>query len=238
MRYCEDGLGALSPLTSLHLLRTNGTAKILVQETSTTTAPRNTFELINNGPIGFNMTNSNIAQTWRFAAQIPGFRVSLDGSGGPEMEVGNGGTLQVGPGGAANLFLDTAGNLTIQGLLTEASDVNAKEDFVDLEGTQVLAKLSALPVTAWSFKGDPVRHIGPSAQDSHAAFGLGADDKHLAPKDVASVALVGVKELNKTLEKEIKTRDAEIAELRQRLAALEEMLTRVVAQQPMQAAQR
>jgi hypothetical protein len=175
--------------------RADGTAKILAEETNAALAPRAMFELINNGPIGFNMTDSSIAQTWRFAAQTTGFRVSLDGTGGPEMEVGTGGTLQIGPGGTVNLFFDAAGNLTVVGTATAtahltASDRNLKENFVALEGDAVLAKLAALPVTEWSFKGDPVRHIGPTAQDFKAAFDLGADDTHIATLDLASVAPV------------------------------------------------
>ncbi len=231
--------GTINCPAPLHVLRSNGTAQILVEETTAAVSPRNMFELRNNGPIGFNMTNSNLAQTWRFAAQTTGFRVSLDGSGGPELTVLNTGAVTMGPGAQTTFSLDPAGNLVIDGSATAtahvtASDRNLKENFVDLEGTQVLAKLSALPVTEWSFKGDPGRHIGPTAQDFKAAFGLGADDTHIASLDVASVAVVGVKQLHKM----IAARDAEIAALKQRLAALEGMVSRVVAQQPMQTAQR
>jgi len=34
-----------------------------------------------------------------------------------------------------------------------------------------------------------VLHLGPVAQDFHAAFGLGADDKHIATVDADGVAL-------------------------------------------------
>ncbi len=230
------GVGTTIPLAPLHVLRTDGSAQVLVEETTVAVSPRNMFELRNNGPVGFNMFNTDTNQRWRFAAQVDGFRINIADAGdlGPEMIVFVDGSVQMGKNQTQQFFLDTAGNLTIQGTLTEASDVNAKEDFVDLEGAQVLAKLSALPVTEWSFKGDPVRHIGPTAQDFHAAFGLGGDDKHIAPKDVASVALVGVKELHTM----IAVRDAEIAALKQRLAALEGMVSRVVAQQATQTAQR
>jgi hypothetical protein len=138
-----------------------------------------------------------------------------------------------------NLFLDALGNFTVVGTATAtahltASDRHLKENFVDLEGGQVLAKLTALPVTEWSFKGDPVRHIGPTAQDFKAAFGLGPDDTHIASLDVASVAVVGVKALHKMLavrDSTITQQQTEIAELKQRLAALEAALNRVLAAQ-------
>jgi uncharacterized small protein (DUF1192 family) len=155
--------------------------------------------------------------------------------------------------GVQEFKVDGSGNLTVLGNATAAafltsSDRNLKENFVDLEGGQVLAKLTALPVTEWSFKGDPVRHIGPTAQDFKAAFGLGPDETHITPLDIASVAVVGVKELHKMIEvrdaeiaeheAKLAEREAEIAALKQRLAVLEEMVSRIVAQQPTQTAQR
>jgi hypothetical protein len=45
----------------------------------------------------------------------------------------------------------------------------------------ILDRVSRLPITSWHFKTDPrKRHVGPMAQDFHAAFGLdGDDDKHI-----------------------------------------------------------
>jgi hypothetical protein len=68
------------------------------------------------------------------------------------------------------------------------------------------------------------------AQDFHAAFGLGADERHIAPLDAASVALVGVQALHKMIaarEGTITRQEAEIARLKERLAALEAALNRV-----------
>jgi hypothetical protein len=231
------GIGTITPTSSLHVMKADGTAQIFVEETSAAVSARNMFQLTNNGPIGFNMTNTDAGLNWRFAAQTTGFRVSLDGTGGPEMEVGNGGTLTVGPGGTGNLVLDGVGNLTLIGAANATafnvvSDRNRKENFVKLDGKEVLAKLTTLPVTEWSFKGDPVRHIGPMAQDFKAAFGLGADDKHIALKDVAGVALVGVQALHQMIEArdaQIVEQQSEIAALKRRLAALEARDARVEA---------
>jgi hypothetical protein len=40
-----------------------------------------------------------------------------------------------------------------------------------------------------------VRHIGPTAQDSHTAFALGADDRHIGTLNADSVALAAIQGL-------------------------------------------
>ncbi|MDH5632276.1 MAG: tail fiber domain-containing protein [Gammaproteobacteria bacterium] len=213
------------PGAPLEVLRSDGTSKILVKETNGTTAARNMFELVNNGPVGFNMTDTT-AGTWRFAAQPTGFRISLDGTGGPELEVGNGGTLAVGPGSATRFFVDALGNVTINGTLTQGSDINSKTNIKNIDRDTILAKLAQLPVSQWSYKSDTDSvHMGPMAQDFHKAFGFGPDNKHIAPGDLASVALVGVQEL----QKQLAARDAEIAELKAQLAQRDALTSEVHA---------
>ena len=125
--------------------------------------------------------------------------------------------------GAADIFLlDNNGNLEIGGLLTEASSVLLKEHFVAIDGQEVLAHLARLPITTWNYKTDApsVRHMGPMAQDFYAAFGLGADDRHLAPLDVNGVALAGVQALSQ----QVQALKLQNAELLQRLQALEALV--------------
>ena len=68
-----------------------------------------------------------------------------------------------------------SGSLTLNGALIEFSDVNAKENFSAVDGQTVLNRLAQIPIRTWNYKHDPgsVRHMGPTAQDLHAAFGLG-----------------------------------------------------------------
>jgi len=127
--------------------------------------------------------------------------------------------------GAADIFLlDNNGNLEIGGLLTEASSVLLKEHFVAIDGQEVLDRLARLPITTWNYKTDApsVRHMGPMAQDFYAAFGLGADDRHLAPLDVNGVALAGVQALSQ----QVQALEQQNAELLQRLQALEALVQR------------
>ncbi len=132
---------------------------------------------------------------------------------------GNGGNLAT---------LDTNGDLTTAGTVTAngvllTSDRNAKENFAPLDPQAVLAKVAALPVSEWNYKSDPasLKHLGPMAQDFHAAFGLnGSDDKHISVIDEGGVALAAIQGLNQKLNK----RDAEIQHLKQQNEALEKRL--------------
>jgi Collagen triple helix repeat (20 copies)/Chaperone of endosialidase len=76
------------------------------------------------------------------------------------------------------------------------SDRNAKEHLHPVEGAQVLAKLATVPMFTWNYRTNPdIRHIGPMAQDFHAAFGFGDDEKHIGIVDSEGVALVAIQEL-------------------------------------------
>lgn len=103
-----------------------------------------------------------------------------------------------------------------------ASDRNLKQNFMPVNAADVLAKVVALPVQSWDYKAQPgEKHIGPVAQDFHAAFGLnGADERHIATVDESGVALAAIQGLNQKLESE----RAENAELKARLAKLESLV--------------
>lgn len=112
------------------------------------------------------------------------------------------------------------------------SDENRKTDFRDLDGEQVLGKLAVLPVREWRYTTQDagIRHVGPTAQDFRAAFGLGESDVRIGSVDADGIALAAIKAL------EARTRDSAILsdrlnaleavndELRARLARLESVL--------------
>lgn len=118
--------------------------------------------------------------------------------------------------------VDSAGNVLARGTISQLSSRSAKENFTTPDGRTLLAKLEAMPVPGWNYRGAPAaeRHIGPVAEDFHAAFGLGASNRYIAPADEAGVALASVK----ALQEEVKARDRRIEELEQRLNALEARL--------------
>ncbi|MGE0362741.1 MAG: tail fiber domain-containing protein [Vicinamibacterales bacterium] len=98
------------------------------------------------------------------------------------------------------------------------SDVNVKHQFRELDGDDVLGRIARMPVTEWSYKAqDPgIRHIGPTAQDFHAAFGLGQDPLRIGTLDADGVALAGVK----ALEARTRALQDEVEALRRRLDAV------------------
>ena len=109
------------------------------------------------------------------------------------------------------------------------SDVNAKENFRDVDGEDLLAKLSRDPVREWNYKAQDtdIRHMGPTAQDFRAAFGLGDFPLRINTIDADGVALAGVKALDtRTSALRATVDDLRRAndELRARLARLEAVL--------------
>jgi len=118
----------------------------------------------------------------------------------------------------------TGAHLTTAGIWANASDKNRKTDFREVSGREILEKLSTLPVREWRYTNElaSVRHLGPTAQDFKAAFGLGTDDKSIGTVDEEGVALAAIQGLNRKLEE----KEARIQELEQRLEKLEQQMNR------------
>ena len=124
--------------------------------------------------------------------------------------------------------LGTNGNtLTITSSL--GSDRNIKTGFLGVNPEDILARLVALPIQTWRYTNEVanVRHLGPTAQDFKATFGLGTSDTTIGIVDEGGVALTAIQGLNQKLEAQGKAKDAEIQALKLRLEELE----RAVGQQ-------
>jgi hypothetical protein len=121
------------------------------------------------------------------------------------------------------LLLDTAGNLRIAGNLIAAgfvypSDRSRKASILEVDAGAVLEKVAALQISEWTYQGqNGERHMGPMAQDFHALFGLGKDDRHLSPTDTAGVTLAAIQGLHQKLQE----KDRKIEALELRLTELE-----------------
>jgi hypothetical protein len=103
------------------------------------------------------------------------------------------------------------------------SDRRAKANFTPVDGRAVAARVAALPIETWNYKSQDasVRHIGPMAQDFHAAFNVGEDDRYIGTIDADGVALAAVQGLYQMAQEQ----DVLIAKLQQQNAALEARIT-------------
>ena len=113
--------------------------------------------------------------------------------------------------------------LTFAQISQDESDRNLKEGFESVDPREILAAVAALPIERWSYKGETVRHLGPMAQDFAAAFGLGADDRHIFPLDAAGVALAALQGLHSLVQAQTARCEAlerELTALRRESAAL------------------
>jgi hypothetical protein len=124
------------------------------------------------------------------------------------------------------LHLGNGAYCTAGGQWTSVSDRNAKNAFTPIHPRQVLAKVASLPISQWQYKAETngARHLGPMAQDFHAAFGLGESDKSIGSIDESGVALAAIQGLNQLVQEkddQIRQLQAKAQQLEQRLNALE-----------------
>ena len=114
--------------------------------------------------------------------------------------------------------------MTLADASSVTSDRNVKERFDAVNSRAVLAAVARLPIERWSYMGEPVRHLGPMAQDFAAAFGLGADDRHIFPLDAAGVALAAIQGLHALVQAQATRLDAlerELTALRSETTSLQ-----------------
>ena len=121
--------------------------------------------------------------------------------------------------------------------LVEQSDLNRKADLEAVSPVDILERVVSLPINTWAFTNAVnTRHLGPMAQDFHAAFGLGKDDTTISPRDVASVGLAAIQGLNQIVESgkqktetRMETLETENATLKQELAELKALVKTLAA---------
>lgn len=126
------------------------------------------------------------------------------------------------------------------GVFNCTSSRTTKENFFNVDGNDVLARLRKVPVSTWNYiaEGQQSRHLGPMAEDFYTAFQLGTTDKAIGIQDAVGVSLAAVKALDaRTLQLQQKTEEVEqlrtkVNTLEQRLAALEQLIQKQAESQP------
>ncbi len=106
------------------------------------------------------------------------------------------------------------------GAWSALSNRDAKRNISPVDPVDILQRLRKIPIAKWSYKTqDPsIRHMGPMAQDFYAAFNVGEDKKFIATIDADGVALAAIQGLYDV----VKEKEARIADLEARVAALED----------------
>lgn len=206
---CFGAACGTGPWGSLVKLKEDG-AQINIEATNAAAAARTLVQLRNAGTTILRVINSDASQTFDFKVSGSGFLVNKPGAPAASQQLTSSGRWLLGSGGST-ARIEANGNMTIAGSLTQGSDANSKENFRPVVPEDVLKLVVDLPISTWNYIDTPdrVRHLGPTAQDFHAAFGLGDTDTGISTIDTAGVALAAIQGLHK----EVENRDARIAEL-------------------------
>ena len=166
----------------------------------------------------------NHSANWRVSG---GFRIFTSSNLSTGVTIQSGASTSNWGQASAVISTSTGAYLSTGGTWTNASDVNRKHRFGSVSGEEVLARLRTLRIPSWSYRveDDEVRHLGPTAQDFRAAFGLGRDETSIATVDADGVALAAAQ----ALERRTAAQAEEIRALREENAALRERLERLEA---------
>jgi hypothetical protein len=215
------GIGTTTPAADLHVRGSSTNGSIII--TPSTSDSRSQILLAEN-------TSASLGFIMRYAGDVAGnplYFIPLNNGGvegDPVMTLErNGGFVGIGTNDPQSA-LHVAGTVTATAF-NPSSDRNLKEHFAPVNPREILNQVAALEISRWNFIGDArTPHLGPMAQDFYAAFALGTDEKHIATVDADGVALAAIQGLNQKLEQNLKQKEAEITELKQRLDKLEQLI--------------
>jgi hypothetical protein len=106
------------------------------------------------------------------------------------------------------------------------SDRAVKRDFAAVDGSWILGRIAAMPISTWSYKAQQpsIRHLGPTAQDFARAFGLGESTRGIDTVDSAGVSLAGIKALDRLVRaqnRQLQAQQRELNALKAQVAKLQ-----------------
>jgi len=144
----------------------------------------------------------------------------------------DGGIFVTNTGGTASYEPDKLINTIVGAYLSEggdwtnASDRNLKENFARVSGREILLQLQSVDILRWNYKSQTpeITHIGPTAQDFRAAFGVGQDSTAISSIDPAGVALAAIKELDRT-QQELASKVRQMEQMSLKLDELQEQVS-------------
>lgn len=118
----------------------------------------------------------------------------------------------------------------------------AKERFEEVDEESVLAKLATMPIQRWRYLGTRAAHVGPTAEDFYAAFGLGEGPRTISTVDADGIALLAaqaqarrtaaLEDKNADLRDQLARAQVHNAGIRAQLAALRERVDQLAGPRP------
>ena len=109
------------------------------------------------------------------------------------------------------------------------SDRRLKTSFSSVDGQKILERLKSVPIMSWRYRAEhsEARHIGPTAQDFHKAFQLGADERYISGVDADGIAMAAIQslyEMVKERDKTIQAHENRIREMEANLMAQKRLM--------------
>jgi hypothetical protein len=167
-------------------------------------------------------------------ANLAGSFVFGDASTGTSVFAPAAHSFTVRASGGVTFFSNTALTSGVElgpgdGSWASVSDVNMKDNFREVDHDDVLMKIARVPIREWNYKAQDasIRHVGPTAQDFHAAFGLGLNPLRISTIDADGIALSAIQALERRTrasDERNRVLEAELATLHDRLVRLEQLL--------------
>ncbi|HLA63573.1 MAG TPA: tail fiber domain-containing protein [Rhodothermales bacterium] len=188
----------------------SGAASVALGYHAHTNARQGSFVFADRSSVDLLRAGVNHSASWRVSG---GFRIFTSSNLSTGVTIQSGASVSNWGQASAVISTSTGALLTTGGVWTNNSDRNRKEDFRAVDGEEILDRIRTLPITTWNYRdeADEVRHMGPMAQDFHAAFGLGGTDStHIGTVDADGVLLASVQ----ALEARTRALEAELAALR------------------------
>ncbi len=199
----DVSIGDASPEAPLNVVRSNGTAQVLVEENSGTQAVREMFKMVNNGGSYITMENSAASNKAWFLTH--------------ENSAGNSFNITHSDSGGAAMRLTTDGNMTILGSITTTGgtcgggcDLVFSEDYN-------LPTIEEHESEMWSNRYLPA--VGPTIENAP----INISDKTGRMLNELEKAHIYIAQLNKT----IKSKSSELDEMKDKYDSLEQRLSKL-----------
>lgn len=213
------GVGTETPDANLHVYGHDGATHVHIEEACGTVDSRTVLEMENNGGVFFDLVDTDTGTSWRLGNTFS--TLTWIGPNDNGFVFTDAGVFQLLPNGTQQFTFQPNGDLEITGTLTQNVKRSGTGKAIGLDPSDVLRRLPRLGLYRWS-SGSAV-HVGPSGSELASVFGIGRGDS-VAPVDVATVAILSVRGLQRLVADQQRELDAlrtANRELEERVAALE-----------------